>query len=91
MKKIKLTILTLIFLISTGLIAQSEDGVEDIIKGRKGIFVYERNDMSLVKTINFIMQKLRTVRGVHDLLPYELLLIFLHHFLNYIHLDYLDY
>ena len=26
-----------------------------------------------------------------DLLPYELLLIFLHHFLNYIHLDYLDY
>ena len=38
MKKIKLTILTLIFLISTGLIAQSEDSVEDIIKGRKAIF-----------------------------------------------------
>ncbi len=38
MKKIKLTILTLIFLISTGLIAQSEDTVEDIIKGRKAIF-----------------------------------------------------
>ena len=38
MKKFKLTILTLIFLISTGLIAQSEDSVEDIIKGRKAIF-----------------------------------------------------
>ena len=38
MKKIKLTILTLIFLISTGLIAQSEDSIEDIIKGRKAIF-----------------------------------------------------
>jgi cytochrome c556 len=38
MKKIKLIILTLIFSISMGLIAQSEDSIEDIIKGRKAIF-----------------------------------------------------
>ena len=36
--------------------------IEHIIKGRKGIFVSERNDMSLVKTINFIMQNYKNIQ-----------------------------
>ena len=55
MKKIKLTILTLIFLISTGLIAQSEDGVEDIIKGRKAIF---SDNYKTAKRVNILINDL---------------------------------
>ena len=55
MKKIKLTILTLIFLISTGLIAQSEDSVEDIIKGRKAIF---SDNYKTAKRVNIFINDL---------------------------------
>lgn len=55
MKKIKLTILTLIFLISTGLIAQSEDSVEDIIKGRKAIF---SDNYKTAKRVNILINDL---------------------------------
>ena len=55
MKKIKLTILTLIFLISTGLIAQSEDSVEDIIKGRKAIF---SDNYKTAKRVNILVNDL---------------------------------
>ena len=53
MKKIKLTILTLIFLISTGLIAQSEDSIEDIIKGRKAIFSDNYKTAKRVNTVSY--------------------------------------
>ena len=53
MKKIKLTFLTLIFLINMGLIAQSEDSVEDIIKGRKAIF---SNNAKLAKRVNILLK-----------------------------------
>ena len=55
MKKIKLTILTLIFLISTGLIAQSEDSIEDIIKGRKAIF---SDNYKTAKRVNILINDL---------------------------------
>ena len=55
MKKFKLTILTLIFLISTGLIAQSEDSVEDIIKGRKAIF---SDNYKTAKRVNIFINDL---------------------------------
>ena len=55
MKKFKLTILTLIFLISTGLIAQSEDSVEDIIKGRKAIF---NDNYKTAKRVNILINDL---------------------------------
>ena len=55
MKKIKLTILTLIFLMSTGLIAQSEDSVEDIIKGRKAIF---SDNYKTAKRVNILINDL---------------------------------
>ena len=55
MKKIKLTILTLIFLISTGFIAQSEDSVEDIIKGRKAIF---SDNYKTAKRVNILINDL---------------------------------
>ena len=55
MKKIKLTILTLIFLISTGLIAQSEDSIEDIIKGRKAIF---SDNYKTAKRVNIFINDL---------------------------------
>ena len=55
MKKFKLTILTLIFLISTGLIAQSEDSVEDIIKGRKAIF---SDNYKTAKRVNILVNDL---------------------------------
>ena len=55
MKKFKLTILTLIFLISTGLIAQSEDSVEDIIKGRKAIF---SDNYKTAKRVNILINDL---------------------------------
>ncbi len=55
MKKIKLTILTLIFLISTGLIAQSEDSIEDIIKGRKAIF---SDNYKTAKRVNILVNDL---------------------------------
>ena len=38
------------------------EDIKHIIKGRKGIFVSERNDMSLVKTINFIMQNYKNIQ-----------------------------
>ena len=55
MKKFKLTILTLIFLISTGLIAQSEDSLEDIIKGRKAIF---SDNYKTAKRVNILINDL---------------------------------
>ena len=55
MKKFKLTILTLIFLISTGLIAQSENSVEDIIKGRKAIF---SDNYKTAKRVNILINDL---------------------------------
>lgn len=55
MKKIKLTILTLIFLMSTGLIAQSEDSIEDIIKGRKAIF---SDNYKTAKRVNILINDL---------------------------------
>ena len=55
MKKIKLTILTLIFLISMGLIAQSEDSIEDIIKGRKAIF---SDNYKTAKRVNILVNDL---------------------------------
>ena len=55
MKKFKLTILTLIFLISTGLIAQSEDSIEDIIKGRKAIF---SDNYKTAKRVNILINDL---------------------------------
>ena len=55
MKKFKLTILTLIFLIRTGLIAQSEDSVEDIIKGRKAIF---SDNYKTAKRVNILINDL---------------------------------
>ena len=55
MKKFKLTILTLIFLISTGLIAQSEDSIEDIIKGRKAIF---SDNYKTAKRVNILVNDL---------------------------------
>ena len=55
MKKIKLIILTLIFLISTGLIAQSEDSIEDIIKGRKAIF---SDNYKTAKRVNIFINDL---------------------------------
>jgi len=55
MKKIKLTILTLIFLMSTGLIAQSEDSIEDIIKGRKAIF---SDNYKTAKRVNILVNDL---------------------------------
>ena len=55
MKKFKLTISTLIFLISTGLIAQSEDSVEDIIKGRKAIF---SDNYKTAKRVNILINDL---------------------------------
>ena len=55
MKKIKLTILTLIFLISTGLIAQSGDSIEDIIKGRKAIF---SDNYKTAKRVNILINDL---------------------------------
>ena len=55
MKKIKLTILTLIFLISTVLIAQSEDSIEDIIKGRKAIF---SDNYKTAKRVNILINDL---------------------------------
>ena len=55
MKKIKLTFLTLIFLINMGLIAQSEDSVEDIIKGRKAIF---SENYKTAKRVNILINDL---------------------------------
>jgi cytochrome c556 len=55
MKKIKLIILTLIFSISMGLIAQSEDSVEDIIKGRKAIF---SDNYKTAKRVNILINDL---------------------------------
>ena len=55
MKKIKLTIITLIILISTGLIAQSEDSIEDIIKGRKAIF---SDNYKTAKRVNILVNDL---------------------------------
>ena len=55
MKKFKLTILTLIFSISMGLIAQSEDSVEDIIKGRKAIF---SDNYKTAKRVNILINDL---------------------------------
>ena len=55
MKKFKLTILTLIFSISMGLIAQSEDNVEDIIKGRKAIF---SDNYKTAKRVNTLINDL---------------------------------
>jgi len=55
MKKIKVTILTLIFSISMGLIAQSEDSVEDIIKGRKAIF---SDNYKTAKRVNILIDDL---------------------------------
>lgn len=55
MKKIKLIILTLIFSISMGLIAQSEDSVEDIIKGRKAIF---SDNYKTAKRVNILVNDL---------------------------------
>ena len=55
MKKIKLTILTLIFLMSIGLIAQSEDSIEDIIKGRKAIF---SDNYKTAKRVNILVNDL---------------------------------
>ena len=55
MKKFKLTILTLIFLISMGLIAQSEDSIEDIIKGRKAIF---SDNYKTAKRVNILINDL---------------------------------
>lgn len=55
MKKIKLIILTLIFLMSTGLFAQSEDSVEDIIKGRKAIF---SDNYKTAKRVNILINDL---------------------------------
>jgi len=55
MKKIKVTILTLIFSISMGLIAQSEDSVEDIIKGRKAIF---SDNYKTAKRVNILINDL---------------------------------
>ena len=55
MKKIKVTILTLIFLISMGLIAQSEDSIEDIIKGRKAIF---SDNYKTAKRVNILINDL---------------------------------
>ena len=55
MKKIKLTILTLIFSISMGLIAQSEDSIEDIIKGRKAIF---SDNYKTAKRVNTLINDL---------------------------------
>ena len=55
MKKIKLIILTLIFSISMGLIAQSEDSIEDIIKGRKAIF---SDNYKTAKRVNILINVL---------------------------------
>ena len=55
MKKIKLIILTLIFSISMGLIAQSEDSIEDIIKGRKAIF---SDNYKTAKRVNILINDL---------------------------------
>ena len=55
MKKIKLVILTLIFSISMGLIAQSEDSIEDIIKGRKAIF---SDNYKTAKRVNILINDL---------------------------------
>ena len=55
MKKIKVTILTLIFSISMGLIAQYEDSVEDIIKGRKAIF---SDNYKTAKRVNILIDDL---------------------------------
>jgi len=55
MKKFKLTILTLIFSISMGLIAQSEDSIEDIIKGRKAIF---SDNYKTAKRVNILINDL---------------------------------
>jgi len=55
MKKIKVTILTLIFSISMGLIAQSEDSVEDLIKGRKAIF---SDNYKTAKRVNILIDDL---------------------------------
>ena len=55
MKKIKLIILSLIFSISMGLIAQSEDSVEDIIKGRKAIF---SDNYKTAKRVNILINDL---------------------------------
>jgi cytochrome c556 len=55
MKKIKLIFLTLIFLINMGLIAQSEDSVEDIIKGRKAIF---SENYKTAKRVNILINDL---------------------------------
>ena len=55
MKKIKLTILTLIFSISMGLFAQSEDSIEDIIKGRKAIF---SDNYKTAKRVNILINDL---------------------------------
>ncbi len=55
MKKIKLTILTLIFSISMGLFAQSEDSIEDIIKGRKAIF---SDNYKTAKRVNILVNDL---------------------------------
>ncbi len=55
MKKIKLIILTLIFSISMGLIAQSEDSIEDIIKGRKAIF---SDNYKTAKRVNIFINDL---------------------------------
>ena len=55
MKKIKLTFLTLIFLINMGLIAQSEDSIEDIIKGRKAIF---SDNYKTAKRVNILINDL---------------------------------
>ena len=55
MKKIKLIILTLIFSISMGLIAQSEDSIEDIIKGRKAIF---SDNYKTAKRVNILVNDL---------------------------------
>ena len=55
MKKFKLIILTLIFSISMGLIAQSEDSIEDIIKGRKAIF---SDNYKTAKRVNILINDL---------------------------------
>ena len=55
MKEIKLTILTLIFSISMGLFAQSEDSIEDIIKGRKAIF---SDNYKTAKRVNILVNDL---------------------------------
>ena len=38
------------------------EDIKEIIKGRKGVFVSERNLSSLTKTINFIMQNYEDIQ-----------------------------